>query len=55
MPKQACPNNFDQYKCYGAEMSATVIRPLSAEDGAPCAQMMSQSDAWLTLGREYEA
>ena len=36
-------------------MSATVIRPLSAEDGAPCAQMMSQSEPWLTLGRDYDA
>ena len=36
-------------------MSATIIRPLSTEDVAPCAQMMSQSEPWLTLGRDYKA
>jgi [ribosomal protein S18]-alanine N-acetyltransferase len=36
-------------------MAAIAIRSLSTEDIAPCAQMMSQSEPWLTLGRDYKA
>ena len=36
-------------------MIAIVIRPLSTRDVAHCAQMMSQSEPWLTLGRDYDA
>ncbi len=36
-------------------MSTIAIRPLSTEDIAPCAQMMANSEPWLTLGRDYEA
>jgi ribosomal protein S18 acetylase RimI-like enzyme len=36
-------------------VTAITIRPLSTEDIAPCAQIMSQSEPWLTLGRDYKA
>lgn len=36
-------------------MVSTKIRPLSVEDIVLCAQMMSQSEPWLTLGRDYKA
>jgi [ribosomal protein S18]-alanine N-acetyltransferase len=32
-----------------------VIRPLEARDEAPCARLMSASEPWLTLGRDFEA
>lgn len=35
-------------------MSRITIRPMSTEDLATCAQMMAQSEPWLTLGRSYE-
>ncbi|MBE9097963.1 GNAT family N-acetyltransferase [Vacuolonema iberomarrocanum] len=36
-------------------MSHITIRPISTEDLATCAQMMAQSEPWLTLGRTYDA
>ncbi|MBD2257429.1 GNAT family N-acetyltransferase [Pseudanabaena sp. FACHB-2040] len=36
-------------------MSTITIRPLLTKDIALCAQMMSQSDPWLTFGRDYKA
>ncbi|NEP62682.1 MAG: GNAT family N-acetyltransferase [Symploca sp. SIO2G7] len=36
-------------------MITIAARPLSTEDVIHCAQMMSQSDPWLTLGRDYDA
>ncbi|HEY9630007.1 MAG TPA: GNAT family N-acetyltransferase [Coleofasciculaceae cyanobacterium] len=37
------------------KMATITIRPLSTEDIISCAQMMSQSEPWLTLGRNYKA
>ena len=39
----------------GDERSISVRRLASREDEAQCARLMSTSEPWMTLGRDYEA